>query len=103
MNFMSPPVRLKKELFSDGGERRTLGEKRRCIRNERRTRSLERKGILELLGRHDCLTRFRRASGERIQRVAQHARFVGRVGVLDLVLQRCLPAGKQHDNEKEPT
>jgi len=80
-----------------------LCEERRRIRNERRAWLLERNGVLELVGRDGCVVRIGRASGERIQCIAQQARFVGRIGVLDFVLQRCLPTGKQHDNEKDPT
>ena len=59
--------------------------------------------MLELNRSDDGVVRIRRASGERVQCIAQGARFVGRVGVLDLVLQCRLPAGKQHDNENEST
>ena len=54
----------------------------------------------------------RSARGQRIQRVAKRGRLVMRgttmdepaemVDVLDRVLQRRLPAGKQRDNEKDP-
>jgi hypothetical protein len=104
---------------ASGGGGRTLRAERRRIGGAWRALVTRRNKKFDMLRRDDRRRRIRRASGERGERIAQQPavglpvvvrvaavemdELAVLVDVLDRVLERRLPAGKQRDNEKKST
>ena len=72
---------------------------RRCVRKSRRHHRQPGRLVVRATGGEQARRR-RRTSAERIQHIAEQARFVA--AVLDRMLERGLPAGEQDYEEKNP-